>query len=359
MPIIKDEVLKQNVHFVCNPAVEMLCSLHVLTDPGHHVGCRQWVDHAKSKMNKKLLDTLMDFGHKYSKWTFVMDVADVTFSHQSLENDNIKGFIDSVGHLSIEAFSYIFLGATLLPDKQKVEAWLQNPHTLTAQALGHVPSFIQFEHIQHYVKNAEKVRSDMLKMLEQYWNQFFYYEWVKLKPFYLSRLAEEKNRFEKTNVIDYLLNLHSDLAFEDGFILMKKDFNYAFRPTTISDIYLHVSVFTAPHLMLNIYENALSLYINAAMPSPTGDEADKLLPCIKAMSDFTRLNIIKTLMNGQTTTKDLAKHFSVTPATISQHLKVLKEAGLVLGSKDKNLVYYEVNKERLSAFLDHLSGFLK
>ena len=53
-----------------------------------------------------------------------------------------------------------------------------------------------------------------------------------------------------------------------------------------------------------------------------------------ALSDPTRRAILAQLALGEATVMDLAKPFKMTQPAISQHLKVLEEAGLIVGRVD-------------------------
>ncbi len=63
----------------------------------------------------------------------------------------------------------------------------------------------------------------------------------------------------------------------------------------------------------------------------------------KALSDPVRREILVMLKEKKLSAGEIAAHFSMTNATISYHLSQLKKAGLVLESKHKNFVYYELN----------------
>ena len=63
----------------------------------------------------------------------------------------------------------------------------------------------------------------------------------------------------------------------------------------------------------------------------------------KALSDPIRREILVLLKTGKMTAGDIGGHFDLTGATISYHLSQLKKAGLILESKYKNFIYYEIN----------------
>jgi DNA-binding transcriptional ArsR family regulator len=59
------------------------------------------------------------------------------------------------------------------------------------------------------------------------------------------------------------------------------------------------------------------------------DEGFNLDAAFAALADPTRRAILARLATGETTVMELAKPFAMTQPAISQHLKVLEEAGLV------------------------------
>lgn len=73
---------------------------------------------------------------------------------------------------------------------------------------------------------------------------------------------------------------------------------------------------------------------------------DKIL-LLKAISDETRLNILTLLLKHSYCVRALAGNLHLTEATISQHLKVLREAGLLMGEKRGYFMHYDVKREKL------------
>lgn len=63
----------------------------------------------------------------------------------------------------------------------------------------------------------------------------------------------------------------------------------------------------------------------------------------KALSDNTRREILSLLRDGSLTAGDIGSHFDMTGATISHHLSVLKDAGLISDERRGKYIYYEIN----------------
>lgn len=61
---------------------------------------------------------------------------------------------------------------------------------------------------------------------------------------------------------------------------------------------------------------------------------------LRALGDPTRREILRALRSGDLTAGDIASRFPMTAASVSHHLSVLKEAGLVRAERDgRNLIY--------------------
>jgi len=71
----------------------------------------------------------------------------------------------------------------------------------------------------------------------------------------------------------------------------------------------------------------------------------------KALSDGTRREILSLLTGGSMTAGEIGERFSMTGATISHHLSVLKQAGLVSDEKKGKYVYYELNTSMIDELM--------
>lgn len=63
----------------------------------------------------------------------------------------------------------------------------------------------------------------------------------------------------------------------------------------------------------------------------------------KALSDPVRRDILEMLKKKRMSAGEIVSQFDMAGATISYHLSILKKAGLVRETKQKNFVYYELN----------------
>lgn len=74
----------------------------------------------------------------------------------------------------------------------------------------------------------------------------------------------------------------------------------------------------------------------------------------RALSDPTRREIINMLRKGPLTSGEIAERFPSTWATVSRHLSVLKEAGLISAERNGNSISYELNVTVLQELMQHI-----
>ena len=85
--------------------------------------------------------------------------------------------------------------------------------------------------------------------------------------------------------------------------------------------------------------------------------ADELAALFKAVADPVRLRLLSLIAcheGGESCVCDLLEAFDVTAPSVSYHLKILREAGLISSERRGTWVYYRVNPEvmaRMSAVL--------
>lgn len=96
--------------------------------------------------------------------------------------------------------------------------------------------------------------------------------------------------------------------------------------------------------------------VNIAECAPSGltaaigrPEAEQLASLLKAIADPTRIQLISHINssnNAEACVCNLTEPLALTQPTVSHHLKVLSEAGLIDREKRGTWVWYSVNQER-------------
>ncbi len=77
------------------------------------------------------------------------------------------------------------------------------------------------------------------------------------------------------------------------------------------------------------------------------DRTEKTVRILKAMGDQNRFQIIRLLLENDLCVGALSRVIGVSKPAISQHLKILREAGLVKGEKIGYWTHYRVERDLL------------
>ncbi len=107
------------------------------------------------------------------------------------------------------------------------------------------------------------------------------------------------------------------------------------------------------------------------------DDIEKLADIFKSLSDPTRLKLVRmlstssseiTLNNctpdtctgkgGPLCVNALANNLGVTQSAVSQHLRVLRQVGIVRGERKGSFVHYTIDRNRLDSFKAELRNTL-
>lgn len=72
---------------------------------------------------------------------------------------------------------------------------------------------------------------------------------------------------------------------------------------------------------------------------------------LRALADPIRREILNLLKSGRLPAGEIASHFSVTDASISRHLSVLKEADLIRDTREGKYIFYDINTSVLEEIL--------
>lgn len=96
------------------------------------------------------------------------------------------------------------------------------------------------------------------------------------------------------------------------------------------------------------------------------DDIEQLSEIFKALSDPTRLRLVQLLNNckpgvckgGPLCVNALAHQLRVTQSAVSQHLRVLRQTGLVRGARHGNFMHYSLDPNGLDRYREALRDTL-
>lgn len=78
---------------------------------------------------------------------------------------------------------------------------------------------------------------------------------------------------------------------------------------------------------------------------------------IRAVADPTRREILRLLRRSDMNAGEIAARFPMTAPSVSHHLNVLKDAGLIQAEREGRNVTYSLDATVFQEFLEELAGF--
>lgn len=123
--------------------------------------------------------------------------------------------------------------------------------------------------------------------------------------------------------------------------------------------FLNLSQYTEVHLNYSLFDllsshvfsdGSIYIYVGIMFKEYVKERKDKLdidkhLMIYKVLSDKTRFNIIKILINEESYGQEIAKKLGITTATVSYHIDYLMGASLIITKRKSRRLYYSINKD--------------
>ncbi|WP_432661763.1 metalloregulator ArsR/SmtB family transcription factor [Wukongibacter baidiensis] len=333
MKLIRESYNGCKIEFVYSPFFEMLCSLHVLSKPQHHIGRLEWAEKLKAKMCKKLFKTLDYFSREFNQWCDAMDFCG--------EYDSVNGFsiieaLEFIEALDINRFSYIMLGSKI-------------PFETIQDIISDRKSTVDKDNISNeymkFLNNPYKAREKFISCLKEYYYCHFQDKLKYIEPILVRSLKRHKALSEKLDFWEYVDTLHSRIEVNSDIIHFHKYTRFDVPLKDLKGITVSISSFIDPHLLIGL-SKAGNLGLTIRLNLNNQDEhhiPTDLHEVMKSLSDKTRLKILKSIYQKSECTQELAKSLGLTEACISKHLKVLYKSGLVEKERRGNFIFYKIN----------------
>ena len=80
---------------------------------------------------------------------------------------------------------------------------------------------------------------------------------------------------------------------------------------------------------------------------------------VKALADENRLAIMLALQHGEKCGCVLLEELNITQPTLSHHMKILCDSGLVASRKEGKWMHYSLSPEGISSYREMISGYVR
>jgi len=203
---------------------------------------------------------------------------------------------------------------------------------------------------EHWAKAAE-LSDDMLRALQTYYEVFFADEEQRIKPALQKGLAQAQERSQSLTLPELLEEISQGVRYtEDTF---QGHDNMILAPSFWGSPFLFYSSQKPIFLIFGARPNNESLVPGELVP-------DALMTSFNALSDPTRLRILRYLSSETLTPTQLATRLRLRTPTVLYHIKTLRSAGLVyvIPGPNKKEMHYQTRTEKLNQACDMLKQFI-
>lgn len=323
--------LKQRIHVVVSPFHELLCSLHVLYQPDHHLRRLTWSRSIEPTLQPETAEGIRAVGRVSDGWGELLNLPPALYRSMSVEEG-----IRYISRLPEAEFAMLLYGNAF--SLGQLVLWLNGEEQDSANTA--------FQHLGgNRLHQIPQLRELVTNTLESCYIHYFQREWEYIKPW----IEQAANSFREEALLtpEAALNtLHPRLTVTGGRIVLQKAVTYTYEEALLDGIYVYPSAFIHPHLLMDCKDKELKLPLAVNVPGLEHDEkppADLILS-LKAMADPTRQRLLKLLWKEAHCTKQLAPALGISEAAVSKHLTLLANAGLIFTVRKGNYIFYHVNK---------------
>ncbi|GCE15173.1 ArsR/SmtB family transcription factor [Tengunoibacter tsumagoiensis] len=342
---VSEEPLRSRLQMVLSPVSEMLTSLHVLADPGHHLSNQEWASATQNDLPLEVREVTQEIERYQADWIHLIDLL----------------YLDGRLEMAVLEFLDYLAG---LPPRQVVDVLLEGLPDVAAFGWINEPleqGDLSTSWIQLRI-DPEPLVTRLLVALKSYWEQIFHREWEHRRPLLEQCRAQQAIRLDSMEPPQWLASLHARIEYDRATdtVVFHKRHELRFPLEEMLRIVCTPSTFAAPHLMVGYGRGLLNLTMHAtAALTDLRTIPPGILPVAKALSDETRLQIYKLVLKRPHYTQEIAFTMKLAEPTVSRHLKVLRDAGLVQSRKEGLVVLYTGLLNPVDAFAQRVREFLR
>ena len=198
---------------------------------------------------------------------------------------------------------------------------------------------------------AEEYGEQYLEALRSYQEVFFAEEERRIRPALQAALERAQELAERLSLLDLLEELTQGVRLD--------------APPAGDILTLAPSYWSTPLVLMGMASKERPVWLFGARPAdaslvPGEVVPETLLRTLKALSDPTRLRILRDLSQESLSPAQIARRLRLRAPTVTHHLKILRLAGLVqmILADEKQPRSYAARQEAVSAACDSLKSFL-
>jgi DNA-binding transcriptional ArsR family regulator len=331
---------RDHVHVGVSPLAELMACLHVLAEPDHHPESRGWRNGISADLPDRLRSDLHRFAPLWARYRSRLFFPMGTVLGRTIEEELAQLAAMDGDRFVTFAADAIRGRAMDFRDAAAVaasNAWVRECE---------LRSFARGDLAHALVHQPERLRRDLVDILTRCATGFFARDWERARPTLDASARAVAARLRQEPALDVIASL-TDAASTRGSadtVYMDK----LQQGDCIVDehgLLLIPSIRARPHVIIKSDESVPKiLHFPTRSPSDTdGATQEELRRRLLVLSEPTRWQLCRHLINESITTTELAARTGATKSAVSRHLKALRDARLIDSQKEGRQVFHRLN----------------
>ncbi len=350
---------RNKLSFTYSPLHECLMSLHVLSNPKHHPAHLKWAIETKRRLPGPLAATLHALGRGFREFLMLADIPEVDpeadFQTYDDELTRIEAMTPETFALrtmrSLADQAATLRALTSASDRDKLMAGI-GLHTDAERKA-----------ISELLSDPARVQARLLAALRAYWKLAFAAKFAEIEPLLIQDITQKGWQLEREEPVSLVCSLSDRVSYDSArnSLVIHKEVEANLDVKQMQAFSVGPSYFVSPHVIVDVDPTHLVLYYDILASDPSarpGIPPEALRIVLKALGNETRMNILRLLAEDTCSTQKLAQRLHFTEPTISHHLSVLKQAGLIKGHSEGYYILYDLVTDPLLTLSRDLGQYL-
>jgi len=301
------EKLEGKIKIVYNPLSELSLAMDLLCKPEHHKVHLSWASNVLDTLSLKEKEQLKYYGSLIDGYL-----------NLDLHVDYLNYPFDA-GSLITNCSTYLCNG----------DNWISSMDTDKMEKLTAFLSFI--------------------------WDSYFIPVVKEHFPVIIEQLKSGSDLLEKSGFENFLRKVNDRISFiKKSEMRIEKWVESVFDAHDLNTFYIELSIFAFPHLVISDRHSEGSFWLTWDIPfrndTIIAPGIERISSKAFALSDKSRLRILLMLSESPMTQKELTRQMGFAKSTISRHINILLDAGLIFSEDGERNVRLLVNKKSMERF---------
>jgi DNA-binding transcriptional ArsR family regulator len=351
-PLVRtdEDDVRAMITFRPSSIYEMMLSLGALHSP--ILRHESWAQQLRTRLQPELLQDVDFLYSRFENGVLLMELA-VDYP----DHHDVPGFLAYVEKMSIPQFLFYVLGRLAPPEEMaRLEPTLESLLSLVPiafpQGSPKTENRFRREGFLELLAEPDSYKARMLGVWKNYWEDHFSKEIERYTDKWEQSIEEKSRALADQNALEFVPTF----------------FNHPHLPEQIPQGYdtreiILVPSYFARHQLMFFGYGSVSIIYDCQLTEERKEQLetleDEIIIVTKAVGDKTRLALLRLIVQDPNLYGlQLSKLCGVSQPSVSRHLRILKEAGLLEERPVGNHITYEVRRDRVESLAPQLIGYL-